>query len=109
MSDPNREGHDIPSDVDSTLDPNTDLDELRDGGPTRTPGVMTTTGGTAGPASVTRRVRPGAAPTTTGAAGSGGMDAPIGGGYSDATTTGTGAAAVSGPDEADRSGGEDRH
>jgi hypothetical protein len=108
VSDPNREGHDVPSTVDSTLDRHTDLDELRDGGPTRTPGAMTTTGGSAGPASVPRRVRPGAAPTTTGAAGSGGMDAPTGGGTSDATTAGTGAAAVSRPDGADR-GGEDRH
>ncbi|MDR7275726.1 hypothetical protein [Catenuloplanes atrovinosus] len=36
----------------STVDRGTDLDELRNGGPTRTPGMMTTTGGTAGPASV---------------------------------------------------------
>jgi hypothetical protein len=85
--------------LDSTLDRHTDLDELRDGGPTRTPGAMTTTGGSAGPASVRRRVQPGAAPTTTGAAGSGGMHAPIGGATSDATTTGSGAAAVSRPDD----------
>jgi hypothetical protein len=77
--------------LDSTLDRHTDLDELRNGGPTETPGAMTTTGGSAGPASVRRRVQPGAGPTMTGAAGSGGMHAPIGGGTSDATTTGSGA------------------
>jgi len=90
---------DVPT---STLDRHTDLDELRDGGPTRTPGAMTTTGGTAGPASTGRRFTPGAAPTTTGDAGSGGTDAPIGGGYSDATTRGatTQAAAGTTPAEA---------
>jgi hypothetical protein len=90
---------DLDPDLDSTLDRHTDLDELRNGGPTETPGAMTTTGGSAGPASVRRRVQPGAGPTTTGAAGSGGMHAPIGGGTSDATTTGSGAAAVSRPDD----------
>jgi hypothetical protein len=95
----------LSADLDSTLDRHTDLDEIRDGGPTRTPGMMTTTGGTAGPASTGRRVQPGAAPTTTGDAGSGGMNAPIGGANSDATTAGSGAAAVSRP-ERDT---EDRH
>jgi hypothetical protein len=77
-------------DLRSTVPADTDLDELRDGGPTRTKGVMTTTGGTAGPASV-RRVPaedPGGkvAPTTTGDAGSGGTSFPGGGSTSDATT-----------------------
>jgi hypothetical protein len=71
------------------LDRRTDLDELRDGGPTDTPGVMTTTGGSAGPASIRRRARPGAAPTTTGDAGSGGMHGPTGGATSDNTTGGS--------------------
>jgi hypothetical protein len=90
---------DLEPDLDSTLDRHTDLDELRDGGPTQTPGAMTTTGGSAGAASVRRRIQPGAAPTTTGAAGSGGMHVPIGGATSDATTTGSGASAVSRPDD----------
>ena len=34
-----------------------ELAELRDGGPTRTPGMRTTTGGTAGPASVAEQLR----------------------------------------------------
>jgi hypothetical protein len=68
-------------DLSSSLDPNVDLDELRNGGPTRTPGAMTTTGGTAGPASVAalRARRDDAGPTTTGDAGSGGMDSPADG------------------------------
>jgi hypothetical protein len=80
----------VADDLSSSLDPNTDLDELRNGGPTRTPGIMTTTGGTAGPASVAalRAPREGAAPTTTGDAGSGGMETVLGGSTSDATTTG---------------------
>lgn len=86
--------------VDSTLDRHTDLEELRNGGPTRTPGVMTTTGGTAGPASVGRRFLPGAGPTTTGDAGSGGLSTPVGGATSDASTAGTGAAAVTDADGA---------
>jgi hypothetical protein len=92
--------------VNSTLDRNTDLDELRNGGPTRTPGVMTTTGGTAGPASTGRRFLPGSGPTTTGDAGSGGLDTPIGGATSDATTAGSGGAAVSEPDPDTRPGRE---
>lgn len=36
----------------STLDRGVDLEQLRNGGPTETPGMLTTTGGTAGPASV---------------------------------------------------------
>lgn len=60
----------------------------RDGGPTRTPGMVTTTGGRAGPAGVrrlTRRPGAGVAPTTTGSAGSGGMESPAGGATSDAS------------------------
>lgn len=64
---------------------------LRDGGPTRSGGGLTTTGGAAGPASVRRvkdRNRGGqkVAPTTTGDATSGGMGTPAGGSTSDATT-----------------------
>jgi hypothetical protein len=86
-----------PADV--QLDP----DDLRDGGPTRTAGAVTTTGGTGGPA---RRPRPTpppgrkaalrrqtgdqpagkVSPTTTGDATSGGMHSPDGVSTSDATT-----------------------
>ncbi|GAB2930638.1 hypothetical protein GCM10027280_17680 [Micromonospora polyrhachis] len=62
---------------------------LRDGGPTRNRGVVTTTGGTAGPASVRRRPRaPGGdvAPTTTGDATTGGLGTPTGGATSDQST-----------------------
>jgi hypothetical protein len=92
---------DRPDSADSTLDRHTDLDELRDGGPTQTPGVQTTTGGSAGPASVAGlRARPaGAGPTTTGDATSGGMGTPVGGSTSDATTTGrSGGTVVGGSD-----------
>jgi hypothetical protein len=92
-------------------DPTTpDLDDLEldaqerlDGGPTRTPGMVTTTGGTAGPASVAaalreqNRPRPEdggkTAPTTTGAATSGGMSTPVRTSTSDATTGGAEAGA----------------
>lgn len=72
-------------------DVRTPPDALRDGGPTRSGGGLTTTGGTAGPASVRRvkdRNRGGqkVAPTTTGDATSGGMGTPAGGSTSDATT-----------------------
>jgi hypothetical protein len=65
-------------DLDSTVDRDTDLDELRNGGPTQTPGAMTTTGGTAGPASFAGRDQPdpSAAPTTTGDATTGGLQPP---------------------------------
>jgi hypothetical protein len=77
-------------DLESTVDRDADLEELRNGGPTRTPGAMTTTGGTAGPASVAglRRSSPDAGPTTTGDAGSGGMGTPLGTANSDNTTSG---------------------
>ncbi|PGH46604.1 hypothetical protein COO58_17000 [Micromonospora sp. WMMA1996] len=67
---------------------------LRDGGPTRGQGAVTTTGGTAGPASVRRVARqperhPGTvAPTTTGDATTGGMSTPSGGSTSDASASG---------------------
>ncbi|MEV0005753.1 hypothetical protein AB0H28_26205 [Micromonospora sp. NPDC050980] len=67
---------------------------LRDGGPTRGQGAVTTTGGTAGPASVRRVARqpeqhPGkVAPTTTGDATTGGLSTPAGGSTSDASTPG---------------------
>jgi hypothetical protein len=79
-----------------------ELAELRDGGPTRTPGMRTTTGGTAGPASVAEELRehrrPGdgdepVAPTTTGDATSGGMGTPVRSSTSDATTGGAEAGA----------------
>ncbi|MGN9809893.1 hypothetical protein ACTMSW_11100 [Micromonospora sp. BQ11] len=69
---------------------------LRDGGPTRGQGAVTTTGGTAGPASVRRLARqperhPGkVAPTTTGDATTGGLSTPTGGSTSDQSTTATG-------------------
>ncbi|MGC9668364.1 hypothetical protein ACNTMW_17630 [Planosporangium sp. 12N6] len=73
----------------------------RDGGPTETPGMVTTTGGKAGPASVRRVARqgPDVAPTTTGDATSGGLGTPVGGSTSDATTGGsTGGTIVGGSD-----------
>lgn len=98
----------VERDFDNTLDRDVDLDELRNGGPTRTPGIMTTTGGTAGPASVAAALRAHAGgsvgsaeagQTTTGDAGSSGMGTEVGGGYSDATTTGqSGGTAVGGSD-----------
>ncbi|MBQ1073534.1 hypothetical protein KBX06_10225 [Micromonospora sp. C31] len=66
-----------------------DPEVLRDGGPTRGQGAVTTTGGTAGPASVRRLARqperhPGkVAPTTTGDATTGGLSTPAGGSTSD--------------------------
>jgi hypothetical protein len=69
---------------------------LRDGGPTRGQGAVTTTGGTAGPASVRRLARqperhPGkVAPTTTGDATTGGLSTPAGGSTSDQSTIATG-------------------
>ncbi|GAA0373882.1 MULTISPECIES: hypothetical protein [Micromonospora] len=73
------------------IDPNV----LRDGGPTRGQGAITTTGGTAGPASVRRvarqpeRHRGKVAPTTTGDATTGGMSTPRGGSTSDQSTPAT--------------------
>jgi hypothetical protein len=79
-------------DVDDPADVPIDPQEWRNGGPTRTPGLRTTTGGRAGPASRSkaRRPRPGkVAPTTTGDATSGGFDSPMRTSTSDATTGAT--------------------
>nr|WP_230416726.1 hypothetical protein [Micromonospora tarapacensis] len=84
-----REDPDDPADV--PIDPNV----LRDGGPTRGQGAITTTGGTAGPASARRVARqperhPGkVAPTTTGDATTGGLSTPAGGSTSDNSTPAT--------------------
>ncbi|WP_430783804.1 hypothetical protein [Actinoplanes sp. G11-F43] len=69
MSDPRTEGE-----LSNTLPPSTDPEELRNGGPAGE-GIRTTTGGTAGPASVPNRPRtgPGVANTTTGDAGTGAL------------------------------------
>lgn len=96
-TDPVREAKD--RDLDDPAHVRVDPEVLRNGGPTRSPGAMTTTGGTAGPASIrrpTNRDRSGSgkgddenvriAPTTTGDATSGGMATPAGGSSSDATT-----------------------
>jgi hypothetical protein len=71
-----------PDDRPAEVDP----DVLRDGGPIESQGAATTTGGTAGPASVRRPARRGAAPTTTGDATSGGMEPATGGATSDSST-----------------------
>ncbi|MEV0897313.1 hypothetical protein [Actinoplanes sp. NPDC049802] len=70
MSDPRTEGE-----LSNTLDPQTDTEELRNGGPAGE-GILTTTGGTAGPASFPHRPRtgPGVANPTTGDATTGDMD-----------------------------------
>ncbi|GIE80350.1 hypothetical protein Aph02nite_63000 [Actinoplanes philippinensis] len=62
----------------STLDAQTDVEELRNGGPAPAEGIMTTTGGTAGPASFPNRARtgPGVANTTTGDATTGALRTP---------------------------------
>ncbi|NGM11583.1 hypothetical protein O3597_16805 [Verrucosispora sp. WMMA2044] len=81
-----RDDPDDPADV--PIDPTV----LRDGGPTRGQGAITTTGGTAGPASARRVARqperhPGkVAPTTTGDATTGGMTTPSAGSTSDNST-----------------------
>jgi hypothetical protein len=80
-------GDDDPG-LSSTLPAGTDVDQLRDGGPQLTPGVMTTTGGTAGPNSFRTPPRsgPGVANTTTGDATTGAMETPADGYVSDAST-----------------------
>ena len=81
-------------DPDDPADVPVDPTVLRDGGPTRGQGAVTTTGGTAGPASVRRVARqperhPGkVAPTTTGDATTGGLSTPAGGSTSDASSAG---------------------
>jgi hypothetical protein len=76
-----------------------DPDVLRDGGPTRGPGIRTTTGSSFGPGgpgrtTVSASLEPTdddddddrTAPTTTGDATTGGMETPVGSTTSDATT-----------------------
>lgn len=81
-------------DPDDPADVPVDPTVLRDGGPTGGQGAVTTTGGTAGPASARRLARqpekhPGkVAPTTTGDAGTGGLSTPAGGSTSDNSATG---------------------
>jgi hypothetical protein len=85
-TDPVREAKE--RDVEDPADVPVSAEEWRQGGPTRSPGAMTTTGGTAGPAMRrTTRRRPAGkvAPTTPGDATSGGMDQPAGGTTSDAS------------------------
>lgn len=64
------------SELSSTLPADADIDQLRDGGPPPERGVMTTTGGTAGPNSFRTPPRsgPGVANTTTGDATTGAME-----------------------------------
>jgi hypothetical protein len=72
----------------STLAAGTDTDRLQDGGPHPEHGVMTTTGGNAGPNSFKTRPRsgPGVANTTTGDATTGAMETPVDGYVSDASS-----------------------
>lgn len=83
------------TDLGDAADVDIDPQVLRDGGPTRGQGAVTTTGGTAGPASVRRiprspeKHRGKVAPTTTGDATSGGMSTPAGGSTSDKTSEGS--------------------
>ncbi len=93
--------------------------KLRDGGPTRTPGAMTTTGGTGGNARRPRpapppgrNVAPGrrgptgnagkVAPTTTGDATSGGMNTPTGAATTSDATTGAESTIADVPGRRDR-------
>lgn len=92
-ADERREAHE--RDIDDPADRAVDPDVLRDGGPTRGHGAITTTGGVAGPAAVHRRPRRDrrgdgkVAPTTTGDATTGGMDVPTGGSTSDQSGRGS--------------------
>ncbi|MFC7276169.1 hypothetical protein ACFQS1_19430 [Paractinoplanes rhizophilus] len=72
----------------STLAAGTDVDQLQDGGPHPGHGVMTTTGGTAGPNSFRARPRtgPGVANTTTGDATTGALETPVDSYTSDASS-----------------------
>ncbi len=76
-------------DLSSTLAAGTDTDRLQDGGPHPEHGVMTTTGGTAGPNSFRTHPRsgPGVANTTTGDATTGAMETPVDSYTSDASST----------------------
>jgi hypothetical protein len=69
----------------STLPADTDVDQLRDGGPPPEKGIRTTTGGTAGPNSfrTSPRSGPGVANTTTGDATTGALRTPPDGYSSD--------------------------
>ncbi|WP_067504876.1 hypothetical protein [Actinoplanes sp. TFC3] len=80
-------GEDDPG-LSSTYEAGTDPEELLNGGPRPEHGIMTTTGGTAGPNSFRQPARhgPGVAPTTTGDATTGSMDSPTDGATSDATS-----------------------
>ena len=73
----------------STLPAGSDIDQLQDGGPHPEHGVMTTTGGTAGPNSFRTHPRsgPGVANTTTGDATTGAMETPVDSYTSDASST----------------------
>lgn len=88
-ADPVREAKDW--DIDDPAHVKVDPEVLRQGGPTKTPGAVTTTGGAAGPA---MKPTPGhknegrVAPTTTGDATTGGMTTPRGGSTSDAAMSG---------------------
>ncbi|SBT37161.1 hypothetical protein [Micromonospora auratinigra] len=83
------------ADPDDPAHARVDPQVLRDGGPTRGQGAVTTTGGTAGPASARRvarqpeRHRGKVAPTTTGDATTGGLSTPAGGSTSDASSSGS--------------------
>jgi hypothetical protein len=82
-------GDDDAADLSSTIPAGTDEEQLRDGGEHPEHGVMTTTGGTAGPNSFRTHPRsgPGVAPTTTGDATTGAMEPSTGGGTSDQNST----------------------
>jgi hypothetical protein len=94
MSDPDMDDQRINAELSSTVDADLDPEVLRNGGPTRTPGMLTTTGGNAGPNSAKPKpFRPEGvkiAPTTTGDAGTGGMETPIRSSTSDASSTAVG-------------------
>ena len=81
-------GDDDPG-LSSTLAAGADIDQLQDGGPHPHDGVMTTTGGTAGPNSFRTRPRsgPGVANTTTGDATTGALETPVDSYTSDASST----------------------
>jgi hypothetical protein len=81
-------GDDDPG-LSSTLPAGSDIDQLQDGGPHPEQGVLTTTGGTAGPTSFRTHPRtgPGVANTTTGDATTGAMETPVDSYTSDASST----------------------
>jgi hypothetical protein len=86
MTDSDTDEQRIAAELSSTVDADVDPEVLRNGGPTRTPGMMTTTGGNAGPNSAKPGVyRADVAATTTGDATTGGPETPRGGATSDAS------------------------